>query len=50
MVDKNVDPFIVLFRKTVYGFRDRVLNCDTAVVGDSLYYQLYKLNIKWADV
>ena len=49
IIDKNVDPLIVLFRQTVYNFRDRVLNCDNAIakaIGDFAYAILCKFKHK----
>ena len=53
MIDNNVDPFVVLRRKLVYGFRERVMSSRNKLVQavtQSLFFVTSTINIAWCKV
>ena len=53
MIDVNIDPFEVMERKLVYGFRKRVLDCMNDVVAciaQSNFFYTSALYKRWNKI
>ena len=52
-IEFKIDCFKVLLRKSVFGFRNRVLDCDNILVKcltQSQFFYTCVLNTKWSDM
>jgi hypothetical protein len=49
-IEYNIDSFKVLLRKSIFGFRTRLLNCDNTIIQSitrSTFYMSCSLTAKW---
>jgi len=53
MLNSGCDPFVVILRKSVYGFRDRILHSDNDLITtmcNSLYLVFSTIVTKWNNI